>query len=437
MPRKETPAAPPAAGPRLNLPLFLLALLGVLVVLHLGLQQRAGFALGCTGLGDPTSGRGCAEVTSSRYGSLLGVDLTLWGGLFYLVLAALRAGVAATRPPTSHSLRTASLAFSSLGFLFVLYLVGVQAFVLKQFCTLCLVSAGIVTLLFALHVAERVKGPGPAAFGSVPLRPYLLGALALVVLAGADVLWSRGGPEGALPSPVAQTPTSGHTPEATVPPTIDGTIPEGCRYDTQLPTLSIFEDLVALGLPSEGSEEASVHVLKIFDPNCPHCRTLHGVLKQTVPQVSDEGRFYYQPMALWDISVPQIQALFLAREQGKFFEMLDVLFANQEAFAQLHRQGNSPEWLPQVTARLVELAGQAGLDAEALREGLAERKYQALILRQRQALAEAGISSVPRLVIDGRVVANTQPAWTPQCIGGLVMQEAQEASSASEAAAGG
>src|SRR5690606_19465328 len=152
------PAAPTAAGPRLNLPIFLLALFGVLVVVHLWVQQRADFAFGCTGAGDAASGSGCAEVTSSAYSSFLGVDLLVWGGLFYLVVAALRVGVAATRPQSSHSLRTASVAVVSVGFLFVVYLLGVQAFVLGQFCALCLASAATVTVLFVLHLIERVKG---------------------------------------------------------------------------------------------------------------------------------------------------------------------------------------------------------------------------------------------------------------------------------------
>src|SRR5690606_984369 len=111
---------------------------------------------------DASSAAGCAAVTSSAYSEFLGLNLLIWGGLFYALVAALRRGVASAKPPTSETLRTASLALVSVGFLFVLYLVYVQAFVLGAFCTLCLVSSLTVATLFVLHLAERVKGPGPA-----------------------------------------------------------------------------------------------------------------------------------------------------------------------------------------------------------------------------------------------------------------------------------
>src|SRR5690606_17678147 len=140
MARTPDPAAP-ATGPRLNLPIFLLALFGVLVVVHLWLQVRAGFAFGCTCAGDASSAAGCAAVTSSAYSWFPGLNLLIWSGLFYALVAALRFGAASAKPPRSVTLRTASLALVIVGFLFVLYLVYVQAFVLGVFCTLCLVSS--------------------------------------------------------------------------------------------------------------------------------------------------------------------------------------------------------------------------------------------------------------------------------------------------------
>lgn len=414
MARTPEPAA--SRGPRLNLPIFLLALFGVLVVVHLWVQGRAGFAFGCTGAGDAASGAGCAEVTSSMYSDVLGVSLLVWGGLFYVVVAALRAGVAAMKPPTSETLRTASLALVSLAFLFVLYLVYVQAFVLGAFCTLCLISSLTITVLFVLHLVERVKGPGPAVATSTALRPYAIAAVALVVLAGADVLLSE---SADAPVPVARGGEDASVQAAIAA----GGVSADCRYDPAAPRLPSFDQLITMQTPYEGSPEAPVRALKIFDPNCPHCKHAHEVLQsQVLPQLSDEMRLYYHPHALWSTSVPQIQALYLAAEQGKFFEMLDQQFEHQQTIAALRRQGREED----ILNGLVQFAEEIGMDGEALRREIAARKYIGLIEENRRIISESGINSVPRLVIEGRVMASTNAAWTPGCIGQLVEIAAKE-----------
>ncbi len=399
---------PAASGPRLNLPIFLLALLGVLVVVHLWVQAQAGFAYGCTGAGDAASGAGCAAVTSSAYSEFLGVSLLVWGGLFYVAVAALRLGVAATRPPTSETLRKVSLGVVTAGFLFALYLVSVQVFALAQFCVLCLASSLTTATLFALHLVERAKGPGPAVAVSAALRPYALGLAALVVLAGADVLLAGDGAEAAAAIPAGEVLTTAETAD--------------CHYDFETPRLANFDELITMETPYEGNPDAPVRVLKIFDPNCPHCKTLHTALEGIVPQLGDEARFYYQPYPIWDYSVPQVQALYLAAEEDKFFEMLDLQFLAQQ------HGGLSLD-------QVADAARRIGMDPERVRREIEARKYVGLITEEKEMIAAAGVRSVPKLVIEGRVLAYTDRAWTAECIGRLVEQAAAEKRQAAEAAA--
>ena len=413
MARANEPAA--ANGPRLNLPIFLLALFGVLVVVHLWVQAQAGFAFGCTGAGDAASGAGCAEVTTSIYSDFLGVSLLVWGGAFYVLLAALRAGVAALKPPTSDTLRTASFALTSVAFLFVLYLVGVQAFVLGQFCVLCLLSSATTTALFVLHLVERAKGPGPApgsvsgtgSAASAALRPYAIGVVALIVLAGADVMLSDG---AAAPAPVAQVQNADGSVQAAL---TAGGVSAECRYDVEVSRFRDFDRLLTMETPYHGSADAPVNVVKIFDPNCPHCRTLHEILEPIIPQLGDEARFYYKPYPIWDYSVPQVQALYLAGEEGKFFEMLDLQFANQQ------RGGLSLD-------QIVALAERIGMDGERVRSEIEAQKYVGLIRQQNEIILSTGIRSVPKLAIEGRVIASTNEAFTTECLGALIDLAARE-----------
>lgn len=421
--------AAPRTGPRLNLPIFLLALFGVLVVVHLWVQQQAGFAFGCTGAGDAASGTGCAEVTSSIYSDFLGVSLLVWGGLFYVAVAALRLGIAATAPPLSETLRKASFAAVGLGFLFVIYLLSVQAFVLEQFCVLCLLSSITTTALFLLHAVEQVKGTGPAFSAPVALRPYALAAVALVVLAGADLLLADRNE-----TPVAVR-TDGERAVRAAAQT--GWVSASCHYEMEAPKLSIFDQLITMQTPHHGTATAPVRALKIFDPNCPHCRTASQILDGFADSMEDQATFYYHPHALWDHSTPQIQALKIAQEQGKFFDMLDGQFANQGNFTAFHRgrQSDEAQWLDNVVGGLKQIAGSIGMDAEALERDIRAGKHAGLIRQQAQMVRNAGVGSVPRLVIEGNAMANTSEAWSQACIGGLVQQELAQLAPADDVAA--
>ncbi len=420
MARTPDPAAP-QTGPRLNLPIFAVALFGVLVVVHLWLQQQADFAFGCTGAGDAASGSGCAEVTTSIYSDFLGVSLLVWGGLFYLAVAALRLGVAATKPPLSETLRTASFAAVSLGFLFVLYLVSVQAFVLGQFCVLCLFSSLTTTLLFVLHLVERAKGTGPAVASRVALGPYAMAAVALVVLAGADVLLA-----GDDDAPVPVATAAGDQPVQAA--SQEGWVSATCHYDLESPRLSVFDELITMQTPYHGNAGAPVRALKIFDPNCPHCKNAHATLNTFADALADEAAFYYHPHQLWPHSMPQVQALMIAQDEGKFFEMLDAQFAYQDQFAGLHRvrEGNEAQWLDAVIAGLKRIAVEIGMDPDMLEQEVRAGKYGGLIQQRAELVRNAGVRSVPRLVIEGNVMANTPEAWSRECIGALIEQNLSE-----------
>jgi uncharacterized membrane protein/predicted DsbA family dithiol-disulfide isomerase len=423
----RTPEAAPSTptGPRLNLPIFVLALFGVLVVVHLWVQQRADFVFGCTGAGDAASAGGCADVTSSVYSSFLGVSLLAWGAAFYLALAALRVGVAAATPPRSETLRKASFGVATLGILFAAYLVSVQAFVLGQFCVLCLVSSLTVATLFVLHVVEHVKGASPAVALSAALRPYAVAAAAFVVLAGADILIPRD-------APATVAGTEGQPVVTAQQIAAAGGISAQCRYDVETPRFRDFDRLLTLETPYEGSADAPVNVVKIFDPNCPHCKTLHQQLERIVPQLASEARFYYKPYPIWDYSIPQVQALYLAGEEGKFFEMLDQQFVNQQVLAALRQQ--SPDGAP-IMSSLVQMAEQIGLDGERVRSEIEARKYVGLIQQQNEIISGIGINSVPKIMIEGRVVASTAEAFTAECLGGLIDLAAREKAEAQAAQA--
>ena len=192
-----------------DLLVFGIALLGLLDVTHLAVQQQLGFEGGC--FGDPSFGAGiqapppadCGSVVESEAGTFLGLSNIGWGFLFYGALAVLSV-VRGTRAWRRELLGTLRELLVVVGFGYTIFLVYVQLFVLEQICTLCMISAGLVAVLFAL-TGWAVWTEDPDASGGAratvggggertdPLRWYLAASAGWVVLVAADILIFGGG----------------------------------------------------------------------------------------------------------------------------------------------------------------------------------------------------------------------------------------------------
>lgn len=421
----------PARRSPLAVVLFALALLGVLLVVHLHFQKEAGFSHGCTGAEtfDPSAAlsggaaAGCAEVTTGAYASFLGVDNVVWGLLFYVLVAALRLGYGATG---NDRLRLASFGVVGVGFVYELYLVYLQAVVIGSFCVLCMTSAALVLLLLILHVMEhtRTRGAAAAARGAA-LRPYLIAAVAFVVLLGADyAVAAKRGAAPERPATAAAPDTASATPAvvADITPTDNALT---CDYDGALQPVDF--DRLTAGLPPLGDADAPVSVVEIFDPNCPHCKHLYDMLHGTPDApgfvaAHPQARFYYVPFPLWDFSLGQVAALRLAAEEGqnRYFSLVDQLF---------ERQGGRGMTLDQVVAA----AEAAGVNGPALRTRLTDNLTLDPLLQDIVAhrdyvvgaVTPDGRMSVPRVVINGRpVTPDPTVGYTPECLDRLISEAA-------------
>jgi uncharacterized membrane protein len=116
---------------------MLFSVVGLGDALYLTVQHLTGQSVRCAIV------TGCSAVLSSRYSTLGGLPTALYGvGAYFLAFSlatlALFGSVLAVR------LLRLTVAGMFVGTLWLLYL---QAFVIKAFCTWCLVSAAMTTLL--------------------------------------------------------------------------------------------------------------------------------------------------------------------------------------------------------------------------------------------------------------------------------------------------
>ncbi|OGN03307.1 MAG: hypothetical protein A2655_00560 [Candidatus Yanofskybacteria bacterium RIFCSPHIGHO2_01_FULL_43_42] len=94
----------------------------------------------------------CETVIFSDYSKFFGVPVELLGMAYYFAVAAVY-GVFLAIPVDMPQFAVFGIfSLTVAAFIFSFYLTLVQAFALKQWCTWCLVSAGMCTIIFSLAV---------------------------------------------------------------------------------------------------------------------------------------------------------------------------------------------------------------------------------------------------------------------------------------------
>jgi uncharacterized membrane protein len=95
----------------------------------------------------------CDLVVTSKYSKILGVPVEILGMCYYASIVVLHLVMIAHPAFESALIAGISMAVSTCAFLFSLYLISIQAFVLKQWCTWCLCSAFLcVAIFFATYL---------------------------------------------------------------------------------------------------------------------------------------------------------------------------------------------------------------------------------------------------------------------------------------------
>jgi uncharacterized membrane protein len=107
----------------------------------------------------------CDHVVHSDYGKLLGVPVEGLGMIYYLAVGLLYTFFAFGPEIVPAFMQYAVVGISITSFLFSLYLTSIQAFVLKHWCTWCLFSALICTVILVLTL--YISGPKAIDFLNV------------------------------------------------------------------------------------------------------------------------------------------------------------------------------------------------------------------------------------------------------------------------------
>jgi protein-disulfide isomerase len=143
------------------------------------------------------------------------------------------------------------------------------------------------------------------------------------------------------------------------------------------------------------SGETVVTLEEFGDYQCPPCGELHPTLKKLKHELGPNLNFIFRNLPLSSIhknALIAAQAAEAARMQGRFWEMHDLLYENQDL------------WKDDINPRstFLKFAGDIGLDTQRFRRDLEDKQVQLRIDADVETAASHGIIGTPTILIEGR-----------------------------------
>jgi protein-disulfide isomerase len=154
---------------------------------------------------------------------------------------------------------------------------------------------------------------------------------------------------------------------------------------------------VAADGPAKGPADAPVTIVEFSDFQCPYCSRVVPVIEQVKAKYGDKVRVVFRQFPLNSIH-PQAQkaaeASLCANEQGKFWELHDAMFQNQQALG-----------IDQLKAKAKEL----GIDSAKFDPCVDSGKYAEAVAADLAAGQKAGVSGTPAMFVNGRFLNGAVP----------------------------
>ncbi|HLC96180.1 MAG TPA: DsbA family protein [Candidatus Nanoarchaeia archaeon] len=165
------------------------------------------------------------------------------------------------------------------------------------------------------------------------------------------------------------------------------------------PSPTIDMKALASNDPVEGDPNAPVTIIEFSDFECPFCGRFYGdTLGQIRSQYIDTGKvkLVYRdfPLSFHPNAQKAAESAECANEQGKFWEMHDMLFESGV-------QGG--------VATFKQYAANIGLNTATFNSCLDSGKYASETAADMNEGSAAGIRGTPGFIINGRLVSGAQP----------------------------
>lgn len=167
--------------------------------------------------------------------------------------------------------------------------------------------------------------------------------------------------------------------------------------EEEAPAKVDMDKLVANDDPQRGPKDAKVTIVEFSDYQCPFCERFY---QQTLPELlkdyGDKVRFAFKdfPLPMHPDAQKAHEAAHCAGEEGKYWEMHDMLFDNRSNLG---------------VEALKRYARNLGLNASKFNTCLDTGKYEKSVKDDMRVARSVGVNGTPTFFINGQRLVGAQP----------------------------
>jgi protein-disulfide isomerase len=150
------------------------------------------------------------------------------------------------------------------------------------------------------------------------------------------------------------------------------------------------------GSPARGPDGAKVKIVEFSDFQCPFCARATPTLKQVEEKYGDQVQivFKHLPLRIHPKAPEASAAAEAAHRQGKFWEMHDRIFANQQELS---------------LEKYTQYAQELGLDVEKFKRDLTSDEVKKRVDADAAEAAKLEVTGTPGFFVNGRFLSGARP----------------------------
>lgn len=149
------------------------------------------------------------------------------------------------------------------------------------------------------------------------------------------------------------------------------------------------------------TKNAKLTLVEFGDYQCPACGQAYPVVTMLLDTYKEQVKFVFRnyPLPMHQNAKAAAEAAEAAGAQGKYFEMYDALYANQQEW------GEQKDPLPYFK----KYAKNIGLDVDAVIEAIKTNKYEDIIQKDIADGNSIGVAATPTFILNGEKITGGLP----------------------------
>lgn len=146
-----------------------------------------------------------------------------------------------------------------------------------------------------------------------------------------------------------------------------------------------------------GEKDAKVTLVEFGDFQCPACGATYPIVSQLLNEYKGKVKFVFRefPLTMHKNAKSAAEAAEASGAQGKFFEMYDALYQNQQEWGESNKAMEYYE----------KYAGLIGLDIEKFKSDVSGNKYDSKIQKDISDGTALGVNATPTFFLNGEKIS--------------------------------